>query len=118
MLERRSDLRDAIARSAQLLERELPAFFVGRDMDRVPALVFARGNTEAERCRDGELRRALVLLEHVDGAIEVEPPIVDELEPAHTITLTQRGRDWLRPRQLELSALSLSALGPASAGAR
>lgn len=107
MVDRRY-LRDAIARSTQLLERELPAFFVGRDMDRVPALVFARGNTEAERCRDGELRRALVLLEHVDGAIEVEPPIVDELEPAHTITLTPRGRDMLRHqgvRQVVLSAL-------------
>jgi hypothetical protein len=95
----RPKLLAAVARSEQILAL-LPSLFVAPDQF-VRAIDVAEGRTDIERARDAATRDALFLLEHVDGLLEVEPGLIDEIEDDHKITLTREGLAFVAALRLE-----------------
>lgn len=79
----------AVARSDELL-RQLCRYVLEYDFDRVPGLVLAHPNEPAS-----EVLAALLLLERVDGAIEVERALDCDNPLMLWVQITERGKRML-----------------------
>lgn len=90
----RPELLRAVARSEEII-RDLPAHFIERDADRVPALAFLKPDEHASSAgARAALWYALLLIEQIDGLIEVAPSLFVSVlvNDAHEVRLTERGR--------------------------